>query len=108
MSIAEVMDTEMLRETLRYQIGQIDNPVILDQLYRITSQGAISRPLTPEQREDIHISREQIRNGQWVSHEDLMKELDEEYPDDESCTLSGDGTLSTMRPYSLITAPLRK
>ena len=85
MSIAEVMDTEMLRETLRCQIGQIDNPTILDQLFRITSQASISRPLTPEQREDIRISREQIRNGQWVSHEDLMKELDEEYPDDESC-----------------------
>ena len=86
MSIMEMMDTEMLKETLKYQIGQIDNPVILNQLYQITSQVALSRPLTPEQREDIRVSREQIRNGQWVSHEDLMKELDKEYPDDDNYT----------------------
>ncbi len=83
MSIAEAMDTETLKETLKFQIGQIDDPMILDQLYRITCKEAMSRPLTPEQREDIRISREQIRTGQWISHEDFMKELNEEYPDDE-------------------------
>ena len=41
------------------------------------------RPLTAEQLEDIEISRQQIAAGLTISHEDVVKELDALYPDDE-------------------------
>jgi hypothetical protein len=41
-------------------------------------------PLTPEQLEDIRISRLQFAAGQWIDHDDLMKELEALYPDDEN------------------------
>jgi toxin YoeB len=42
----------------------------------------VAKPLTPKQLEDIEVGRRQIAAGEWVSHEDFMKELDKEFPDD--------------------------
>ncbi len=41
-------------------------------------------PLTPEQIKDIEISDRQFAAGEWIDHDDFMKELDALYPDDES------------------------
>jgi hypothetical protein len=41
------------------------------------------KPLTPEQIEDIRISRLQIAAGQTIPHEEVMKKFDALYPDDE-------------------------
>ena len=48
-------------------------------------QGEYSRstPLTVEQLEDIEISRQQFAAGLGIPHEEVMKEFDALYPDDE-------------------------
>jgi hypothetical protein len=49
-----------------------------------TAEYRISKPLTAAQLRDIEISEQQITAGFVISHEDFMRELDEEYPDDEN------------------------
>jgi len=37
---------------------------------------------TMEPLQEVEIRRRQIANGEWISHEDFMKEPDEEFPDE--------------------------
>ena len=84
MATMELMDTDLIRNTLTQRIAGIDDPGVLDAFLTLTDRYCKPKPLTAEQREDIEIGRRQIAAGEWISHEDFMKELDEEFPDDES------------------------
>ena len=84
MATTELMDTELLRDAITQRLADIDDPAVLDVVLTIADKYHKPKPLTPEQLRDIEIGRRQIAAGEWISHEDFMKELDEEFPDDES------------------------
>ena len=84
MATMELMDTELMKDAITLRIAGIDDPAVLDIFLTLADKYQKSKPLTPEQLEDIEIGRRQIAAGEWISHEDFMKELDEEFPDDES------------------------
>jgi len=84
MTATELMDVELIRDAITQRIADIDDPAVLDVVLTIADKYHKPKPLTPEQLCDIEIGRRQIAAGEWISHEDFMKELDEEFPDDES------------------------
>ena len=84
MTTLELTDTELLRDAITQRLADIDDPAVLDVVLTIVDKYHKPKPLTPEQLRDIEIGRQQIADGKWISHEDFMKELDEEFPDDES------------------------
>jgi predicted transcriptional regulator len=84
MATAELIDTKLMQDAITLRIASIDDPMVLDAFLTLADKCHRSRPLTAEQLEDIEIGRRQIAAGEWISHEDFMKELDEEFPDDES------------------------
>ena len=84
MATMELMDTELLQNALTQRIAGIDDPGILDAFLKITDKYYKPKPLTAEQLKDIEIGRRQMAAGEWISHEDFMRELEEEFPDDES------------------------
>jgi len=83
MTTMELMDTELLQNALTQRIAGIDDPGILDAFLKITDKYYKPKPLTAEQLEDIEISRQQFAAGLGIPHEEVMKEFDAEYPDDE-------------------------
>ena len=84
MTATELTDVELIRDAITQRIADIDDPAVLDVVLTIADKYHKPKPLTPEQLRDIEIGRRQIAAGEWISHEDFMKELDEEFPDDES------------------------
>ena len=84
MATTELMDTELLRDAITLRIASIDDPAVLDTFLALADKYQKPKPLTVQQLRDIEIGRRQIAVGEWISHEDFMKELDEEFPDDES------------------------
>jgi len=84
MATIERTDTQLIRDAIVQRIADIDDPAVLDVVLTIADKYHKPKPLTPEQLRDIEIGRRQIAAGEWVSHEDFMKELDEEFPDDDS------------------------
>ncbi|MCL2624173.1 MAG: hypothetical protein FWD31_10960 [Planctomycetaceae bacterium] len=84
MATIEQTDTQLIRDAIALRLADIDDPAVLDVVLTIADKYHKPKPLTPEQLRDIEIGRRQIAAGEWISHEDFMKELDEEFPDDES------------------------
>jgi len=83
MAIMELMDTNLMRDTITQRIAGIDDLGVLDVFLTLTDKYYKPKPLTVEQLEDFEIGRRQIAAGQVVSHEDVMKKFDAMYPDDE-------------------------
>lgn len=72
------MTTIALKQKLHHQIDLIDNVDLLKDLNKIienTISGGIYK-FTDFQKESINISLEQIKNGEFISNEDLEKEMD--------------------------------
>jgi len=83
MATVELTDTQLMRDAITLRIAEIDDPAALNAFLTLTDNYCKPKPLTAEQLEDIEIGRRQIAAGEWISHEDFMKELDEEFPDNE-------------------------
>ena len=83
MAIMELMDTNLMRDTITQRIAGIDDLGVLDVFLTLTDKYYKPKPLTVEQLEDFEIGHRQIAAGQVVSHEDVMKKFDAMYPDDE-------------------------
>jgi len=79
----ELNEREFVKDAIRQRLESIDDPQILDVVLTLTDRYHHPRPLTREQREDIEISRRQFDNGEWIDHDDFMRELDEEFGTDE-------------------------
>ncbi|MCL2116793.1 MAG: hypothetical protein FWH27_00040 [Planctomycetaceae bacterium] len=84
MATAELSDTQLLKDAIAMRLADIDDREFLNALLTLADRFHKPKPLTAEQWEDIEISRQQIAAGQTISHEDVMKELDALYPDDEN------------------------
>jgi hypothetical protein len=84
MATVESIDTQLLKDTIASRIADIDDPDVLGAFLTLADRYHKPKPLTPEQLEDIEISRRQFAAGLGISHEDVMREFDAEYPDDES------------------------
>ena len=78
-----LMDAELMRDTITQRLAGIDDPAVLDVVLTIADKYHKSKPLTPEQLEDIEISRQQFAAGLGIPHEEVMKKFDALYPDDE-------------------------
>lgn len=83
MATCERTDTQFIKDAIAMRIADIDDPAVLDAFLTLADGYHKPKPLTAEQLKDIEISRQQFAAGQWFSHEEVMKELDELYPDDE-------------------------
>jgi len=83
MAIAELSDTQLLKDAIAIQLADIDDPQMLNAFLTLATKYHKPKPLTAAQLEDFEIGRQQIAAGLTFSHEDVMKELDELYPDDE-------------------------
>ena len=83
MSTLELTERELVKGAIRQRLESIDDPQILDVVLTLTDRYHRPRPLTREQREDIEISKSQFENGEWIDHDDFMRELDEEFGTDE-------------------------
>ena len=83
MAIAELSDTQLLKDAIAMQIADIDDPQMLNAFLTLATKYHKPKPLTAAQLEDIEISRRQIAAGQTISHEEVMKKFDALYPDDE-------------------------
>ena len=83
MVTAELTDTELLRDAITQRLADIDDPAVLDVVLTIADKYHKPKPLTPEQVEDFEIGRRQIAAGLTIPHEEVMKQFDEMYPDDE-------------------------
>jgi hypothetical protein len=89
MSTTEILDAKFLeakyiRQAIRQRINSIEDQETLNAILTLTEKCYVPKPLTAAQLRDIEISRQQIADGLVISHEDFMKELDAEYPDDEN------------------------
>ena len=83
MATMELMDTELMKDAITLRIAGIDDPAVLDAFLTLADKYHQSKPLTPEQLRDIEISRQQCAAGLGIPHEEVMKEFDALYPDDE-------------------------
>ena len=83
MATVEQTDTQFIKDAIASRIADVDDPAVLDAFLTLADRYHRPKPLTAEQLEDIEISRQQFAAGQWISHEEVMKKLDELYPDDE-------------------------
>ncbi len=65
-----------LRKSLLKKISSINDSTFLNALNVIIDNSQISEPgfrLNSSQKKSIQISREEIRNGKFISHEDVIK-----------------------------------
>jgi len=83
MATIEQTDTQLIRDTIALRIADIDDPAVLDAFLTLADRYHKPKPLTPEQLEDFEIGRQQIAAGLTIPHEEMMKEFDALYPDDE-------------------------
>jgi hypothetical protein len=74
------MDKKKLKEKLHQYIDNLEDENALQMLHEaaVTYEKAGSKDaedeLTPEQEERLKESLRQLNNGQWKSHEEVMKE----------------------------------
>jgi len=83
MATIERTDTQLIRDAISQRIADIDDLAVLDVVLTIADKYHKPKPLTPEQLKDFEIGRQQIADGLTISHEEVMKEFDALYPDDE-------------------------
>jgi len=75
-----VMDKKKLKEELHQYIDKLEDETALSMLHEATveyekaGQKDIVEDLTLEQEARLKESLEQLNNGQWKSHEEVMKE----------------------------------
>jgi hypothetical protein len=84
MSTIKLSDKKITRRAIMQRIDSIEDQETLNAILTFTDKCYIPKPLTAAQLRDIEISEQQFAAGLGISHEDFMKELDEEYPDDEN------------------------
>jgi predicted transcriptional regulator len=74
------MDKQKLKEKLHQYIDNLEDETVLNMLHEATvdyetfKDKDILDELTPEQQARLKESIEQLNNGQWKSHEEVMKE----------------------------------
>lgn len=74
-----LMDKKKLKETLHRQIDELDDEMALQMLHEAVAEyGRIKEgepvdELTPAQLKRLDESLDQLDNGQWKSHEEVMK-----------------------------------
>ena len=73
------MDKKKLKEELHQYIDKLEDEGALQMLHEAAvayekADKEEGNELTPEQRERLKESLQQLDNGQWKSHEDVMKE----------------------------------
>jgi len=74
------MDKKKLKEELHQYIDNLEDETALQMLheaavaYEKAGESDIVNELTPQQKERLKESLEQLNNGQWKSHEEVMKE----------------------------------
>ena len=83
MAIAELSDTQLLKDAIAMQIADIDDPQMLNAFLTLATKYHKPKPLTAAQLEDFEIGRQQIAAGLAIPHEEVMKKFDALYPDDE-------------------------
>ena len=83
MATAEPIDAGLMRDAITLRIASIDDPMVLDAFLTLADKYHRGKPLTPEQLEDFEIGRRQIAAGLAIPHEEVMREFDALYPDDE-------------------------
>jgi len=71
------MDKESLKKKLHEQIDALDDELALHMLHEAAAEYGkavdVSEDLTPEQMERLNKSLKQLDNGEWKSHEEVMK-----------------------------------
>ena len=71
------MDKDLLKKKLHEQIDALDDELALQMLHEAAVEYGKAPEtrddLTPEQLEGIRKSIQQLENGQWKSHEEVMK-----------------------------------
>ncbi len=83
MATTEWDQRELVKDAIRQRLESVDDPQILDVVLTLADKYHHPRPLTKEQLKDIEISKRQFENGEWVDHDDFMRELDREFGTDE-------------------------
>ena len=83
MATVEWTDTQLIKNAIASRIADIDDPGLLNAVLTITDRCHKPKPLTAEQLRDFEIGEQQIAAGLGIPHEEVMKELDALYPDDE-------------------------
>ena len=83
MATAELSDTQLLKDAIASRLADIDDRDFLNAFLTLADRFHKPKPLTAEQLEDIEISQRQFAAGLGIPHEDVMREIDAEYPDDE-------------------------
>jgi F0F1-type ATP synthase delta subunit len=74
------MDKKKLKEELHQYIDNLEDENTLQMLheaavaYEKAGETDSANELTPQQQERLKESLEQLNNGQWKSHEEVMKE----------------------------------
>jgi len=74
------MDKKKLKEELHQYIDKLEDETALQMLheaavaYETAGEKDVVDELTPEQLERLKESLEQLNNGQWKSHDEVMKE----------------------------------
>ena len=63
MATMELMDTELMKDAITLRIAGIDDPAVLDAFLTLADKYHQSKPLTPEQLEDIEIGRRHFRTN---------------------------------------------
>lgn len=73
------MDKKKLKEKLHRQIDDMEDEMALQMLHEAAAEYAkaetddVADELTPEQLERLNESLRQLDNGQWKTHEEVMK-----------------------------------
>jgi len=83
MATTELIDTKLIKDAIALRIADIDDPAVLDAFLTLADRYHKPKPLTPEQLKDFEIGRQQIADGLAIPHEEVMKEFDALYPDNE-------------------------
>jgi gas vesicle protein len=74
------MDKQKLKEELHQYIDNLEDETALNMLHEATieyqraEKGDITDELTPKQLERLNESLEQLKSGQYKSHEEVMKQ----------------------------------
>jgi hypothetical protein len=72
------MDKQKLKEELHQYIDNLEDETALNMLHEATieyqraNKGDLTDELTPKQLERLNESLEQLKNGQYKSHEEVM------------------------------------
>ena len=83
MATTEQIDTQLIKDAIALRLAGIDDREMLNAFLTLADKYHKPKPLTAAQLEDIEISERQFASGLGIPHEDVMREIDAEYPDDE-------------------------